>query len=61
MLPNDAKTPVITEINTDTKEVFELYIYGKQANTSKELIIAKAKKLKDEIEKLSSIESVKFS
>jgi multidrug efflux pump subunit AcrB len=60
-LPNDAKSPVITEVNTDTKEVFELYIYSKSANTSKEILMNKAKKIKDEIEKLGSIESVKFS
>lgn len=60
-LPTDAKTPVITDIDTDTKQVFSVYIYPKNKYTSKELIIERATKVRDNIEKLSSIESVNFA
>lgn len=60
ILPGDAKTPIITEVDTDTKQAFSIYVYAKNAGTSKNLLIEKANVLKNSIEKLPSIESVKF-
>ncbi len=61
VFPTDAKVPVIMEIDTDTKQAFWVFIYWKNPNTSKDLLIEKANILKNNIEKLSSIESVKFA
>lgn len=61
ILPTDAKTPVITEIDTDTKQAFWIYLYSNNPNISKSLLVEKANDLKNRIEKASWIESVKFS
>lgn len=61
VLPTDAKTPVITEIDTDTKQAFSIYVYWKNKNTSNNIIIEKANSLKEKLEKLWTVESVNFA
>jgi len=61
ILPTDAKTPIVTEIDTDTKQAFSIYIYWNDKNTSKDLLIERANILKNNIEKASSIDSVDFA
>lgn len=61
VLPTDAKTPVITEIDTDTKQAFSIYLYSKDKKISNNLIIEKANSLKEKIEKLWTVESVDFA
>lgn len=59
-LPSEAKTPVVTELNTNTKLAFSLYVYPKNPSISKSLLIEKTQVIKDHLEKISGIESVKF-
>lgn len=61
VLPTDAKAPVITELDTDTKQAFWVYLYSKNPDISKSLLIEKANVLKNDIEKAEWIESVKFA
>lgn len=60
-LPTDAKTPIITEVETDTNQTFSVYIYAKRPNISEPFLFDRAKILKDEIEKLGVIDSVAFA
>lgn len=60
-LPSDAKTPVITEIETDTSRTFSIYLYSKNPNTSKALLFDRATNLKKQIEKVSGINKVNLS
>jgi multidrug efflux pump subunit AcrB len=57
-LPADAKTPVITEIETNTNQAFSAYIYSTDPATSRSLLIARAIEVQKELEKLPGIESV---
>lgn len=57
-LPTDAKTPVITEIETDTNRAFSALIYSTQSGTTQSSLLERTKKLKTEIEKLPGIEAV---
>lgn len=61
ILPADAKSPVITEIETDTNRAFSIYLYSKDPNTSKSLLFDRALSLKKEIEKVSGINTVNLS
>jgi multidrug efflux pump subunit AcrB len=61
ILPSDAKTPVITEINTDTKQAFSIYLYAKNPSTTKSLLMNRAVEIQDAIEAVPGIESVKFN
>ncbi|NDK07700.1 hypothetical protein EOM39_00465 [Candidatus Gracilibacteria bacterium] len=61
VFPTDAKTPVITEIDTDTKQAFGVYLYSKDPNISKGILVEKANILKNNIEKVSLVESVDFA
>lgn len=57
-LPADAKSPVITEIETDTNRTFSLYLYSEDKNVSKSILIDRAKILQDELEWLSGVNSI---
>lgn len=61
VLPTDAKAPVITEIDTDTKQAFWVYLYSNNPSISKNLLVEKANILRNNIEKASWIESVDFA
>lgn len=60
-LPDDAKDPIVTEVDTDTKQIFSVYLYPKNPDTSKDLVLEKANILKNKLEKVSGVESVKFA
>lgn len=60
-LPVDAKTPVITEIETNTNQVFSAYIYSKNPDVSKAFLIDRAIELQHELEKLPWIEKVNLA
>ncbi len=49
-LPLDAKTPVITEIETDTSRAFSIFLYAKDQTTSKALLFDRAIELQKAIE-----------
>lgn len=60
-LPADAKTPVITEINTDTQQAFSLYIYAKKEGIGKNILMTYAQEVKTALEDIPWIESAKFT
>ncbi len=49
-LPSEAKTPVITEIETDTNRTFSVFLYSKNPNASKSLLFSRAIDLQKAIE-----------
>ncbi len=59
--PTDAKTPVITEINTDTEQAFSLYVYAKREDLGKNLLMGYAEEIKKVLEDIPWIESAKFT
>ncbi len=60
-LPTDAKTPVITEIETNTNQAFSTFIYSNNDNYSRALLTARAVEVQKELEKLPWIEKVTLS
>ncbi len=60
-LPADAKTPTITEIETDTNRAFSIYIYAKNPNTTKALLFDRAIGLKKSLEKVAWVNTVNLS
>lgn len=60
-LPSDAKTPSITEIETDTNRAFSIYIYAKNPETTKALLFDRAIELKKVLESVSGINTVDLS
>ena len=60
-LPTDAKTPIITEIETDTNSTFSVYVYSKKSDTSKALLYDRAIQLQHAIEKASGVNKVNLS
>ncbi len=60
-LPSDAKTPSITEIETDTNRAFSIYIYAKNPETTKALLFDRAIELKKVLEWVSGINTVDLS
>ncbi len=51
ILPSDAKTPTITEIETDTNRTFSVFLYAKTGEKSKSLLFSRAIELQKAIEK----------
>lgn len=60
-LPSEAKTPVITEIETDTNRTFSVFLYKKTWSVTKPILMDRALTLKTEIEKISGIDSVEIT
>ena len=60
-LPLDAKTPVITEIETDTSRAFSIFLYAKDQTTSKALLFDRAIELQKAIEWVPGINKVNLS
>ena len=60
-LPTDAKSPVITEIETNTKTAFSVLVYDPTNTSSKSLLIDRAIKLQKIIKTVSGVESVDLS
>lgn len=61
ILPADAKTPTITEIETDTNRAFSTYIYAKHGEPSKAFLYARAVELQHRIESVKGIDTVDLS
>lgn len=57
-LPVDAKTPVVTEIETDTSRAFSIFLYAKDPKTTKALLFDRAITLQKAIEKVPGINRV---
>ncbi len=57
-LPADAKTPVITEIETDTSRAFSILLYANDPSTTKALLFDRAITLQKAIEKVPGINKV---
>ena len=53
ILPADAKTPVVTEVETDTNRAFSIFIYSHDPKASKALLFDRAITLQNAIEKVS--------
>lgn len=60
-LPPDAKTPVITEIETDTSRAFSIFLYAKDPTISKALLFDRAIELQKAIEAVPGINKVNLS
>jgi multidrug efflux pump len=60
-LPSDAKTPTITEIETDTNRTFSVFLYSKNPDTSRAVLFDRAIHLQKEVEKGSGIDSVEIT
>lgn len=60
-LPSDAKTPVISEIETDTNRAFSVYVYSKNSDIDKAVLFDKAKRLQDIIETVPGVNDVALS
>lgn len=61
VFPSDAKSPVITEIETNTKTAFSVLIYDPLNIASRSLLIDRAIKLQKIIKSVSGVESVDLS
>lgn len=59
--PTDAKTPVITEIETNTNQVFSVFIYDTQDKASRAALTDRAIQIQKELEKLPGIDQVSLS
>lgn len=60
-LPEEAKTPVITEIETDTSRAFSIFLYAKDVRTSRALLFDRAIAIQKSVENISGINSVVLS
>lgn len=60
-LPSDAKSPIITEVETDTNRAFSIYLYSKNRDETKAVLYARAAELQKKIEAVSGIDSVDLS
>lgn len=61
ILPADAKTPVVTEVETDTNRAFSIFIYSHDPKASKALLFDRAITLQNAIEKVSWVSKVSLS
>ena len=60
-LPTDAKTPIITEIETDTNRAFSIFLFSKIPNSSPSFLFDRAIKLQKELEQVSWVNKVDLS
>ncbi len=61
VLPTDAKSPTITEIETNTKTAFSVLVYDPNNTSSRALLIDRAIKLQKTIKTVSGVESIDLS
>jgi multidrug efflux pump subunit AcrB len=59
-LPADAKTPVITEINSNANLAFSTFIYSRDTSMPEAVLRAHAQSIKTQIEAVPGIEKVEF-
>jgi multidrug efflux pump subunit AcrB len=60
-LPADAKSPVITELETDTGRAFSVFIYDPSNTLSRSYLVARAIDLQNTVKGVPGIESVDLS
>lgn len=60
-LPVDAKSPIITERETDTGRAFSIFIYDPSNAASRSVLVARAIELQKTVKSVPGIESVDFS
>lgn len=60
-LPTDAKSPIITEVETNTKTAFSVLLYDPTNTSSRALLIDRAIKLQKILKSVSGVESVDLS
>jgi hypothetical protein len=61
ILPADAKSPVITELETDTGRAFSVFIYDPSNQSSRSVLVARAIELQNTVKTVPGIESIDFS
>ena len=61
ILPADAKTPVVTEIETDTGRAFSVFVYDPSGKSSRSVLVARAIDLQQTVKFIPGIESVDLS
>jgi multidrug efflux pump subunit AcrB len=61
VLPTDAKSPVITEIETNTKTAFSVLIYDPTNSSSRSFLIDRAIKLQKAVKTINGVESIDLS
>ena len=61
VLPSDAKYPVITEIETNTKTAFSVIIYDPTNESSRSLLIDRVIKLQKIVKTVAGVESADLS
>lgn len=59
--PTDAKTPVITEVETNTNQIFSVFVYSKDNSASRALLTERAVELQKKTEGLPGVEKVSLS
>ena len=57
-LPSDAKTPNITEIETNTNQIFSVFLYDTTNTKSRAVLIDRAKRLQKELEVIPGVDSI---
>ncbi len=60
-LPTDAKSPIITEIETDTGRAFSVFIYDTTNKATHSTLVARAIDLQNAVKSIPGIESIDFS
>jgi multidrug efflux pump subunit AcrB len=60
-LPSEAKTPVITEIETDTSRAFSIFLYAKNPDISQAFLFDRARVLQKSIENVAGINNVNLA
>lgn len=60
-LPTDAKTPTITEIETNTNQAFSVFLYDEQNALSREALISRGITLQRILEKVPGVDSANLS
>lgn len=61
VLPTDAKSPTISEIETDTSMAFSVFLYKKSGEADLDTLFERAKLLKKEMELTPGINSVEIA
>lgn len=61
VLPTDAKSPTISEIETDTSMAFSVFLYKKSGSADLDTLFERAKLLKKEMELTPGINSVEIA
>lgn len=57
-LPTDVTTPTVTEISTDSQQLFSVYLANTQKDTSKDVLIKTAQDIQKKFEGKYNIESI---